>query len=75
LCLLSLVFLVILTSMSADMSKVITDDEIKALAERNAQRVKDAIKSLGDRYLLHPQNRISKQKPQRSVFEHAGQTN
>lgn len=57
------------------MSKVITDDEIKALAERNAQRVKDAIKALGDKYLLHPQNRITKQKTQRSIFEHAGQTN
>lgn len=61
--------------MNADMTKVITDDEMKALAERNAQRAKEAIKAMGEKYLLHPQNRITKQKPQRSIFENAGQTN
>lgn len=57
------------------MTKVITDEELKALAERNAQRVKEIIKAMGDKYLLHPQNRITRQKPQRSVFENAGQAN
>lgn len=57
------------------MSKVITDEELKALAERNAQRVKEIIKAMGDKYLLHPQNRITRQKPQRSVIENAGQAN
>lgn len=57
------------------MTKVITDEEMQALAERNAQRAKEAIKAMGEKYLLHPQNRITKQKPQRSIFENAGQTN
>lgn len=57
------------------MTKVITDEELKDLAERNAQRAKEVIKAMGEKYLLHPRNRITKQKPQRSVFENAGQAN
>lgn len=49
--------------------KVVTDEEIKALAERNAQRVMEIIKAMGDKYLLHPQNRITKQPTQPSVFQ------
>lgn len=32
------------------------DDDLQALAERNAQRAKEAIRALGTRYLLHPAN-------------------
>lgn len=36
----------------------ITDEEAKALAERNEQRIKAATAALGRKHLVHPANKI-----------------
>ena len=41
---------------------VITDELWDALQLRNAMRVKEAIEKMGDKYLLHPSNQITKRK-------------
>jgi hypothetical protein len=65
-------------STSANMEtqgKIFTDDDVRALQERNRARVKELIAAMGDKYLLHPQNRIARQKNQRPGTENAGQAN
>ncbi len=65
-------------STSANMEtqgKLFTNDDVLALQERNRVRVKELIAAMGDKYLLHPQNRIARQKNQRTVIENAGQAN
>ncbi len=65
-------------STSANMEtqgKLFTNDDVLALQERNRVRVKELIAAMGDKYLLHPKNRITRQKNQRTVIENAGQAN
>ncbi len=38
------------------------DEQMKALAERNMQRAKEAIKKMGTKYVCHPANKITKAK-------------
>lgn len=40
------------------MYSVVTEEDLKAIAERNEQRVREAIKAMGEKYLLHPKNHI-----------------
>ena len=39
-----------------------TEQEIMELQERNAKRAQEAIKQLGEKYLCHPSNQITKKK-------------
>lgn len=39
-----------------------TDQELKELQERNLRRVQEAIQSMGEKYLCHPNNQITKRK-------------
>lgn len=47
-------------SLSADLNRVITEEDIKALRSRNIERAKEAILKLGRKYVLHPQNHVRK---------------
>lgn len=44
-----------------------TDQEIIELRQRNAQRLEEAKKKLGSRWLLHPDNKATKEKWQEIV--------
>ena len=44
--------------MNDNMNKVVTEEDLRAVAERNEQRVREVIKAMGDKYLLHPKNHI-----------------
>lgn len=41
---------------------VVTDQELNDLAARNEERLRIAKTQLGKKYLLHPDNRITKKK-------------
>lgn len=46
--------------------KVIYDQEyIDGLRERNAKRLEDAKKKLGNKWLVHPENKLTKLKEQK----------
>lgn len=40
-----------------------SEQERQNLAQRNAQRVAEVIKSMGTKYLLHPANRVQRIQP------------
>jgi hypothetical protein len=44
-----------------------TDQEILELRERNAQRLIVAKEKMGDKYLLHPSNQVTKRKFKRTL--------
>ena len=44
------------------MTTVITDNELMELRARNEQRLAQAKEQLGNKYLLHPSNQITKRK-------------
>ena len=58
----------------SNLMAVITDRELNGLAARNEERLRIAKTQLGKKYLLHPDNQITKKKyrqelkKQRKVF-------
>lgn len=50
------------TNMNDVIEPVMTDELLDALTMRNAMRVKEAIEKMGNKYLLHPSNQITKRK-------------
>lgn len=44
------------------MTTVITDNELMELRARNERRLAQAKEQLGNKYLLHPSNQITKRK-------------
>ena len=38
------------------------NEELVAMRARNAQRAKEVIEKMGDKWLLHPKNQITKRK-------------
>lgn len=58
----------------SNLMAVITDQELNDLAARNEERLRNAKAQLGKKYLLHPDNQITKKKyrqelkKQRKVF-------
>lgn len=50
------------------LAEVASADDMKALRERNEQRMAAARERLGDRYLLHPDNRVRPSPKPRGVL-------
>lgn len=47
----------------------VTDDDITAMQERNAQRVQDVIAKLGKAYMHHPDNHV--QRKDKEIYNYA----
>lgn len=45
------------------------EDDLQALAARNSQRAREAVRTLGTRYLLHPANAAKRQPTRCSVLQ------
>ena len=48
--------------MENTMNNVMTDQELVELQSRNEARLREAKAKMGDKYLLHPSNQITKRK-------------
>lgn len=45
------------------------EDQLKQLNERNKQRAQAAIASMGQKYLCHPSNKVTRQKYQERLTD------
>lgn len=57
-------------SQSPGLRGVITDADAQAMRERIRQRLDSAIASMGERYLLHPTNRVSRRPARARAASH-----
>lgn len=46
-----------------------TDEELKALRERNFERAKEAVLLLGEKWLFHPTKVVKKKKVKKTILE------
>lgn len=44
------------------MNHVMTDEDIEALRQRNAERLEEIKRKMSTKYLLHPENKITRAK-------------
>ena len=47
--------------------RVMTDQELEELQARNAQRLEEVKLKMGDKWLLHPANKVTKEKWQKVI--------
>ena len=47
--------------------RVMTDQELEELQQRNAQRLEEVKAKMGDKWLLHPANKVTKEKWQKVI--------
>jgi hypothetical protein len=48
-------------------SIIMTDQELEELQQRNAQRLAEVKLRMGDKWLLHPANKVTKEKWQKVI--------
>ncbi len=53
-----------------NLTAVITDQELNDLVTRNEERLRNAKTQLGKKYLLHPDNQITKKKYRQELKKH-----
>ncbi len=47
--------------------RVMTDQELEELQQRNAKRLEEVKLKMGDKWLLHPANKVTKEKWQKVI--------